>query len=137
MSHKILCAVDGSAHSDRAVQLAAQMARAMGADLFVCTVNVALLSGRAGASYVHAEEEMERILAKAAGVAKTEGVTVTRQAVISARDVAAGVVDHAERNNCDIIVVGTGDRRAISKLILGSAAEEIARRAHCTVVIAR
>lgn len=137
MTHKILCAVDGTAHSERAVEFAAELSAKLGAELSICSVNVLLIGSRLGPSYVHAEEEMERIVASAAGIAEGKGVKVAHRAVLTSREVAAGVVAHAEANHCDIIVTGTGDKRGLSRLMLGSVAQDIATRAHCTVIIAR
>ena len=57
--------------------------------------------------------------------------------MLRSRDAAAAVVQYAEENGFDHIVVGTGDKRGLSRLVLGSVAADIAARAHCTVTIAR
>jgi nucleotide-binding universal stress UspA family protein len=40
-------------------------------------------------------------------------------------------------NKVGHIVMGTGDKRGISRLVLGSVAADVAGRAHCSVTIAR
>jgi nucleotide-binding universal stress UspA family protein len=57
--------------------------------------------------------------------------------MVRAREAAGGIVQYAEANGFDHIVMGTGDKRGISRLILGSVAGEVAGRAHCTVTVAR
>jgi nucleotide-binding universal stress UspA family protein len=41
MTKKILCATDGTSHSGHAIQIAAELSAKLGADLSICTVNVA------------------------------------------------------------------------------------------------
>ena len=53
------------------------------------------------------------------------------------REAPAGIVAYAEQNGIDHIVMGTGDKRGISRLVLGSVAAEVSGRAHCSVTVAR
>jgi nucleotide-binding universal stress UspA family protein len=52
-----------------------------------------------------------------------------------------GVTEHvlsrAEAWHCDLLVVGTHDRRGIGHFVLGSEAEILVRRAHCSALVAR
>jgi nucleotide-binding universal stress UspA family protein len=50
---------------------------------------------------------------------------------------APAILTYAERNGVDLIVMGTHGRRGIRRLILGSVAEEIIRRAQCPVLTVR
>ena len=53
------------------------------------------------------------------------------------REAAAAIVQYAEENGFDHIVLGTGDKRGVSRLVLGSVAADVAGRAHCSVTVAR
>jgi hypothetical protein len=48
----------------------------------------------------------------------------------------AVIVDHAEKNGFDHIIVGN-PRLGVARLVLGSVAAEVAAKAHCSVTIAR
>ncbi len=50
---------------------------------------------------------------------------------------ASTIVAKALELRADLIVVGTAGRRGLSRLVLGSVAEEVARTAPCAVLIAR
>jgi nucleotide-binding universal stress UspA family protein len=43
----------------------------------------------------------------------------------------------AEMNKVDHIVMGTGDKHGLSRLMLGSVAADVCARAHCSVTVAR
>jgi nucleotide-binding universal stress UspA family protein len=56
-----------------------------------------------------------------------------------ARAVAAApaILDYAEEDGADLIVIGSHGRRGIRRLLLGSVAEEVLREAACPVLIVR
>lgn len=55
------------------------------------------------------------------------------------RDLAVGpaLLNYAEEYDIDLIVMGTHGRRGVQRLFIGSAAEEVVRRANCPVVTVR
>jgi nucleotide-binding universal stress UspA family protein len=50
---------------------------------------------------------------------------------------AKTIVRYAEENDVDHIVMGSTGRSGISRVLLGSVAESVTRRAPCSVVIVR
>lgn len=52
-------------------------------------------------------------------------------------DAADEILREAETSKCDLIVLGTHGRQGISRLIMGSVAEQVIRRAQCNVVVAK
>jgi nucleotide-binding universal stress UspA family protein len=52
-------------------------------------------------------------------------------------DVTVTVISVAERENVDLIVLGTHGRTGLSHLLLGSVAEKLLRRAPCPVLTVR
>lgn len=137
MPKKILCATDGTDHSLNAVQLAAQMAAKFGATLAVAVVNVAAGGTRGPLIYHFEDADVKAILDKAAAEARKEGVTAVEELALRSREAAAAIVQYAEENGFDHIVVGTGDKRGMSRLMLGSVAADVSGRAHCSVTVAR
>jgi nucleotide-binding universal stress UspA family protein len=137
MTRKILCATDGTDHSDIAIIVAADLAQKFGADLTICAVNVAH-GGVRGPLISHwTDAEVKAILAGAATNAAKHGAPKAKTVDLISREAAAGIVAYAEQNGYDHIVMGTGDKRGISRLMLGSVAAEVSGRAHCTVTVAR
>jgi nucleotide-binding universal stress UspA family protein len=137
MASKILCATDGSEHSAEAVELAARMAAKFGAPLSVCAVNIARGGVRGPLIYSWDDAEVKQILDGAASAARKAGATQVDELALRSREAASAIVQYAEENGYDHIVIGTGDKRGISRLVLGSVAAEVAGRAHCSVTVAR
>ena len=140
MTKKILCAVDDTEHSKSAVTLAAQMAKAMGAELTLLAVNelMGAAGGKGGAaSYLWDNAELKRVQDSATAAAKQAGVADPKTANVKSRDVARAIVVHAEDNDIDHIVVGTAGKGGVKRLMLGSVSRDVVARAHCPVTIAR
>lgn len=49
-------------------------------------------------------------------------------------DEAAEIVDTANETGCDLIVMGTHGRTGVTRLLMGSVAEKVSRKAPCAVV---
>ncbi len=137
MAHKILCAVDGTKHSDRALELASEMASKLGSDLTIASVNVLVSGGRGPMIYAKEDDVVEKVIDTAAKAAAKAGAKNVKQVVLRSREAASGIVAYAEEGHYDIIVTGTGDKHGLSRLVLGSVAADVAGRAHCTVIVAR
>lgn len=137
MIKKILCATDGSTQSEAAVQIAGEMAAKFGADLAVCTVNVAHGGARGPLIYSLDDAQVKAILDRSAAQAKKAGAKNVGEVALRSREAAAGIVQYAEENGFDHIVTGTGDKRGVSRLMLGSVAADVASRAHCPVTVVR
>jgi nucleotide-binding universal stress UspA family protein len=137
MTAKILCPTDGSDHATIGVMQAAEVAKATGGHLTVCAVNIAH-GGARGPTISHwTADEVAKVLADAETVAKTEGAADVGTVEVVAREAAPAIIAYAEQNGYTHIVLGTGDKRGLQRLVLGSVASEVASRAHCTVTIAR
>ena len=137
MTGKILCPTDGSEHSHVAVRHAATLAAKFGAGLTICVVNIAHGGPRGPVISHWTNDEVTEKLDRAVALAAEYGVPGAKRVDIVSREAAAGIVTYAENNGYDQIVVGTGDKRGISRLMLGSVAADVMARAHCTVTVAR
>ena len=139
MSKKILCAVDGTDHSTCAVVLAAEMALALKSELTLIAVNELIGGvGRMGAaSYSWDDAEIKRNIQTAVEQAKAAGFAEPKTIILKSRDVARAIVISAEEIGADHIVVGTGGKGSVSRLMLGSVSRDVVSRAHCPVTVAR
>jgi len=134
---KVLTTTDGMPHSDIAIQYAAQLAAKYGAPLTICVVNIAH-GGPRGPMIQHwSDQEIAGIFDHAASIARENGVAEPKQVSLVSREAAAGIVAYAEDNGYDQIVVGTGNKRGLSRLMIGSVAADVVARAHVTVTVAR
>jgi nucleotide-binding universal stress UspA family protein len=137
MTTKVLCPIDGTPHSLQALKAAADIATKFGAELSICLVNVAHGGGRGPLIHHWDDADAQKILDQAAASVKAQGVKVAHSAVVLDREAASGIVGYAEDKGIDHIVMGTGDKRGFSRLMLGSVAADVCARAHCTVTVAR
>jgi len=137
MFKKILCATDGSEHSQVAINQAINLAKSEGARLAFVMVNVATGSIRAPLTYKWDEAFITKALDTARTSAKQAGLSDVELVEIKSRDPAAAIVQYADENEIDSIITGTGDRSVVSRLALGSVAREVSAKAHCSVTVAR
>jgi nucleotide-binding universal stress UspA family protein len=133
----ILCAIDETEHSQAAVDLAANLAVAFGAEVTLLAVNELLGGGRVGSAYLWTDAELAELLEKAKRQAARVGGMQPQTKSIRSRDVARSIVTFAEDNGFDHIVVGSGNRGKVSKFLLGSVSSYVMARAHCPVTVAR
>ena len=122
-----------------AVELAAEMAKAFGAELTLVAVNKLMGAvGRTGvASYLWEDTEVRKILDRAIDQAKATGISEPKTIGLKSRDVARAITIYAEEVGADHIVVGTGGKGSISRLMLGSVSRDVVFRAHSPVTVAR
>jgi nucleotide-binding universal stress UspA family protein len=57
--------------------------------------------------------------------------------LIASSSVVGGIIDFAEKENIELIVVGTRGRSGLKRLLLSSVASGIVNYAHCPVMIVK
>jgi nucleotide-binding universal stress UspA family protein len=62
-------------------------------------------------------------------------VQVKTDIILSPNSTTGTIVDYAEREGIDLIVMGTRGRSGFKKLLLGSTASDVTAYAHCPVLI--
>lgn len=142
---KVLCPIDGSATSERGMREAASVAAALGAELrffHAAEFNTAALGAEGAAVSPRLIDELKRngedVVRVALEFALAEGLTATVASTqaIGTR-VSDAVLEEAERWGADLIVMGTHGRRGARRMLLGSDAEDVSRRAPCAVLLVR
>ncbi|MGZ9274005.1 MAG: universal stress protein [Nitrospira sp.] len=83
------------------------------------------------------DTEVRRILDRAIDQAKATGISEPKTIGLKSRDVARAITIYAEEVGADHIVVGTGGKGSISRLMLGSVSRDVVFRAHSPVTVAR
>ena len=145
MYQRILVPVDGSATSERALQEAIKLADGK-AQLRLAHVTEEIYpldtEGYAYIDHIALQEAVrhtgERVLAQAAEEAQRLGVTVETILLEAGGERIADVIEGEARNwPADLIVIGTHGRTGLSRLLLGSVAEGVARGALVPVLLVR
>ena len=143
MAKKLLCATDGSHPSEKAVLVAIDLAKSLGAALAFLTVET-VSPERAAKTYFWDSKLLEagdalvhRELGSARKAAESAGLVNVRCVTTCGRDIAQAIVAYADSEGYDHIVVGSAGRKGINKLMLGSVAQAVTAQAHCPVTVAR
>jgi nucleotide-binding universal stress UspA family protein len=141
---KVLVGIDGSDHSFRAAQYALEISKKYVAKLIAMTV-----------TYMPAKSRMSQQEAIEVGAglsemdkAKTWFESFTQSArenkidlkselVYSQRPVDYVILEYAEKEGIDLIVVGTRGRSGLSKIVLGSVASRIVTYSHFPVLVVK
>lgn len=137
LPEKILLATDGSEDATLASRAAADLAQRIGAELHVVHAWHDVPSPRAH-PYIKRELEsrgQELLDAQVAVVRDLDG-EVTEAHLVEGRNVDA-ILRVAGNIGADMIVLGSRGLGRIKRLLLGSVAEGVVRRAHCPVLVMR
>ena len=142
MYKRILVPVDGSETSNRAVVAALQMARENGGRVRLVHAldELAYLSGYEYSADLlkAARDQGSRVLEDAQAMAKSAGVAADGKLVETAgRRLGELVAEEARNWEADLVVVGTHGRRGMSRILLGSGAEQVLRLAPVPVLAVR
>jgi len=139
MYKRILVPVDGSQSSAAALTEALKLAKEQGAR--VCLVHVYERVKHVVTEGVvdltpSLRRQGEQLLAEALRQAHKAGVKATvALAAAGSRRISAVIVEQATAERADLIAMGTHGRRGFERLILGSVAEGVARRATVPVLL--
>jgi nucleotide-binding universal stress UspA family protein len=80
------------------------------------------------------KKESEKYLDKVKLKGNEKDIQIKSQTIASI-NIAGGIVNFAEENNIDLIVIGTRGLSGFKKLLLGSVAADTISYAHCPVMV--
>lgn len=130
----IMHPTDFSEHSDLAFHLAVSMARDYGARVVVVHVTAppAAYYGE-GVFPVMPAGEPDRLRDQLGRLVAQEPKVLTEHFLLVG-DAATEILEKAEEVHCDLIVMGTHGRSGLDRLLMGSVAEQVVRKAPCPVL---
>jgi nucleotide-binding universal stress UspA family protein len=132
--HTILHATDFSEHSTCAWQLACALTRDYGSRLIALHVAPRpVLVGAEGALPPHPDLHLEGARTQLERLAVPAG-NVRAERRLEEGDPAAQILRVATEVHADLIVMGTHGRTGLSRLVMGSVAEEVVRKSPCPVL---
>lgn len=144
----ILSGVDGSTHSDLAIDLSADVCLRLDATLIVLHVGAPIFEGRVKRELgqlarIEHNEQTEYEMLQDAGrhiVSAAEQRARKRGAqriepLVEIGDPAKRIVDMASARQADLIVLGRRGRGAIAQLLLGSVSHKVVQTSKCPVLI--
>lgn len=140
---RVLVAIDFSHHSDAAARLAASLARGDGgrvmlyhADGLERSAAPASLPPKVWEAYERdRDHQLRALLDERVERLHRDGLTV--EATLQRADAVAGIMTFAREWNADLLVMGSHGADAAERLLFGSVAAWVARRAPCPVLVTR
>lgn len=138
---KVVVGNDGSDHSVRALQMAASIAKAFGAELQVVHVSHLPVTFYAAAfeTPIDLTEQLESLRKEAEAKARqvlTESGVEARMVTLDGNP-ADALVDYAAKEKADLLVVGSHGAGAIERFLLGSTSTRVVHHATCPVLVVR
>jgi len=136
---KILVPVDGSEYSDKAAQYAADFAKLVDANVLLlnCRMQVPPMLGPT--SYEEAKQGLtaraEEVLAPYKKIMKKAGVVYT--ATVLEGPVEEAIVQLADAEQCDLIIMGSRGHSDLEGLLVGSATHRVLQITNCPVTVIR
>jgi nucleotide-binding universal stress UspA family protein len=145
MFSSIVVGTDGSETATQAVREAIDMAGAVGATLELVSAYAPVSEQRLRAERrdapedvqwaINPKQEVELALSDAAEIARVAGVKVNTYA--RQGDPADAILDVAEEQNSDLVIVGNKGMAGAKRFLLGSVPDKISHHAPCSVLIVR
>jgi nucleotide-binding universal stress UspA family protein len=147
---KILVAIDGSEISMKAAVYTMDIVKKNKSQLIALTVLDISTPRRISSSFITAptyglkeleekRKEAQQWLDKFEKLAAKENNVKLKSEIIEdpISRVGSAIVDYAERENVDLIVIGSRGRTGFKKMLLGSVASDVVTYAHCPVMVVK
>ena len=143
---KILVAIDGSENSMRALETSKLLAKVYKSELEMLSVLQTPVSVIGNPSmngvfwdeyFAKGKAETEKWLDQLVKSAEEEGIEACAKIVEESPSVVGSIVDTAQAEDADLIVIGTRGLGGFRRLVLGSVSSGIAEHAHCDVLVVR
>jgi nucleotide-binding universal stress UspA family protein len=148
---KILVSVDGSEPSFHAARIANNIAKKFNSEIIFLYVVVspyhyeyANLTGIVTPKQIdmiiqNAKEEAKDWLNKTEDMVKKENpdIKLFTKVIVTEIAVYGEIIQYAEQENIDLIVIGTRGRSGVKKLLLGSTASGVVTYANCPVLVTK
>jgi nucleotide-binding universal stress UspA family protein len=144
MFKRILVPTDGSDISQHAVATALGLARALGAENFTICVKepfpygaVAELQPMPPQDFFDAQERNAARHVKAVVDACSSAGIVCHASTVEGLQPWEAIVDHAAKQGCDLLVMGSHGRSGLASLFLGSETQDVLRHTKIPVLVVR
>jgi len=133
-ARKILFPTDFSSASQEALKWATSLARDSGASITIVHVEEPPMAYGGGELYVGDDEGHREELKKSLVQVVPTDPSIQFEHKLLIGDPATAIVQTAADEGADFIVIGTHGRTGLTRLLMGSVAEAVVRRAQCPVL---
>jgi nucleotide-binding universal stress UspA family protein len=139
MFNRIVLGIDGSDHAVKAATVAAELAKAVGAEVLVLHVLERMAASKGGpATDLELPRDAASLVETAAARLKEDGIKTTEKVVTAPSGrVVPEILGAAEEAGADLIVVGSRGLSDFSGLLIGSVSHKLIQHANCPVLVVR
>lgn len=141
---KILVPVDGSKHSTEALHTAIDYIKTKGAELYILTVipwfediDLEISAANRESLKKSFEQRGESIVNKACDIASGENLKPHCKAIVASTSAPDAIIDFAEKEKIDLIIIGSRGLSPSSRFRMGSVASKVARHSPCSVYVVK
>ena len=148
---KILIPIDGSTNSMKAIDYAVDLAEKYNSELLALhvlysqsgfafhkeTVAGAITSSSLNDLNLDAKQEAEKWFKEINEKAEKRKVQIKTEVVFTVISIVEGILTYAEKENINLIIIGSKGKSGWKKLIVGSVASGISTYAHCPILIVK
>lgn len=136
MFSKLLLATDGSEHSIRSAAYAVELAQKFDAKVDVVYV---IDEKKSKSDVLHHVDKYDLKIERQEKIkpvlALLDNASITYEVHFTHGEPAPSIIDFAEKNESDCVIVGSRGRNKVQTMILGSVSHKVAKHAACPVLI--
>lgn len=137
---RILCPTDFSEASKNAIRYTNEFARTMNADvIFIHVVEPRPITTDMSVAYIPIETDLEKAaeedLITLLEEEKDKGIAAKK--IVLVGQPAETIIEQSKANDVDLIILGSHGRAGLTRLLMGSVAEAVLRKAPCPVLIVK
>lgn len=138
---KILAAIDQSIYANTVLDRAIDLAGREGAELTIATVveppSVDMTEFGGSRNILEQFRESARSMLEKARQTARERRVEARTEMLEGTSVASKIIQHADQQGIDLIVMGHKGRSAVERFLVGSVASKVVTYAPCSVLVVR
>lgn len=141
---KVLIPVDGSKHSMEGLKVASHYAKTKNSETYIMTVipyvsdiDLELSASERDKVLESMKKRGEDVLKKASEQMKSYGISKVNTVLQTAGSAAHEIVNFAEKEKIDLIVIGSRGMGATARFFLGSVAANVVRHSPCCVYVVK
>jgi len=141
---KILVPVDGSQYSMEALDIAYDYAKTKGANIFLINVvpyiealDLEISASEREKVNQSMEKRADYVVQQACGILAGKDVIATCRHIVKSTSVPDAIIDYAEKEKIDLIIIGTKGLSRASRFKMGSVAAKVVRHSPCSVYVVK
>ena len=138
--HSILCPVDFSDASRKAVQYAREFAAGMGSSIYLLNVvEPRPMAVDITLNYVPLEEDLEKAAQEDLDVVLQDLLVagLKAESAVEIGNPADVILEKSGAPDINLVIMGSHGKKGLSRFIMGSVAETVVRKAQCPVLIVK